>query len=61
MKEKVTDIYSLSNICLKSPSFGGRLKLKIVVKYSITCIKRPPKGRNKHGLLQQVVLKCRIH
>ena len=30
-------------------------------KYSITCIQRPPKGRNKSGLLQQVVLTCRFY
>ena len=29
--------------------------------YSITCIQRPPKGRNKSGLLQQVVFKCRLY
>ena len=31
------------------------------MKYSITCIQRPPKGSNKSGLLQQVVLKCRFY
>ena len=28
---------------------------------SITCIKRPLKGSNKSGLLQQVVFKCRFY
>ena len=31
------------------------------VEYSITCIQRPPKGRNENGLLQQVVFKCRCY
>ena len=31
------------------------------VKYSITCIKRPPKGSNESGPLQQVVFKCRFY
>ena len=30
-------------------------------KNSITCIKRPPKGSYKGGLLQQVVFKCRFY
>ena len=29
--------------------------------YSITCIKRPLKGSNESGLLQQVVFKCRFY
>ena len=33
----------------------------IYLKYNITCIKRPPKGSNKSGLLQQVVFKCRFY
>ena len=28
--------------------------------YTITCIKRPLKGSNENGLLQQVVLKYRF-
>ena len=28
----------------------------LVRKYNITCTQRPPKGTNKSGLLQQVVL-----
>ena len=31
------------------------------LKYSITCIQTPPKGRNKSGLLQQVVFECRFY
>ena len=34
---------------------------KGVCKYSITCVKRPRKGSNKSGLLQQVVFKCRLY
>ena len=30
-------------------------------KYSITCIKRPLKGSNESGLVQQVVFKCRFY
>ena len=30
-------------------------------EYSITCIKRPLKGSNESGLLQQVVFKCRFY
>ena len=29
--------------------------------YSITCIKRPLKGSNESGLLQQIVFKCRFY
>ena len=33
----------------------------MLIKYSITCVQRPPKGSNKSGLLQQVVFKCRFY
>ena len=40
---------------------GGGRRSVIETRYSITCIQRLPKGSNKSGLLQQVVLKCRFN
>ena len=41
---------------------GNPLDISFYTQYnSITCIQRPPKGRNKSGLSQQLVIKCRFY
>ena len=52
-------IDSLQNLplCMHSPLDTEKNR----INYSITSIKRALKGSNEHGLLQQVVFKCRFY
>ena len=46
----------------KCPNVPFRVLQAIEIpQYSITCIKRPIKGSNESGLIQQVVFKCRFY
>ena len=37
------------------------LLAEVSMLYSITCIQRPPKGRTKNGLWQQIVFKYKFY